>query len=164
MQQAKIQQNRQSILITAQKIARVDIAMDQSLAMENAQHGEELTQQQQHFAATKHQLTLAPLLLNLPKAGSFLPLPHQPKRIQFLQQASEAWDQRVKHRLHRRPQLAKPLLRLRILKLPQCHRRIGGQHIGATPKLPLRCRGVCRQTLIQAVALSQQRADHKGIA
>ena len=121
MKQTKIQQNRQSILITAQKIARIDVAMDQSLAMENAQHGEELTQQQQHFAATKHQLTLAPLLLNLPKAGSFLPLPHQPERIQVLQQSSESWDQRVKHRLHRWPKLTKPVLRLRILKLPQCH-------------------------------------------
>ena len=124
MKQTKIQQNRQSILITAQKIARIDVAMDQSLAMENAQHGEELTQQQQHFAATKHQLTLAPLLLNLPKAGSFLPLPHQPERIQVLQQSSESWDQRVKHRLHRWPKLTKPVLRLRILKLPQCHWRI----------------------------------------
>ena len=70
------------------------------------------------------QLTLAPLLLNLPKAGSFLPLPHQPERIQVLQQSSESWDQRVKHRLHRWPKLTKPVLRLRILKLPQCHWRI----------------------------------------
>jgi hypothetical protein len=81
LKQTKIQQNRQPILIAAKKVAGIDIAMDQPLAVENAQHGQELTQQQQHFTATKHELTLTPLLLDLPKAGPFLPLPHQPERV-----------------------------------------------------------------------------------
>jgi hypothetical protein len=121
LKQTKIQQNRQTILIAAKKVAGIDVAMDQSLAMQNAQHWKQLAQQQQHFAATKHELTLTPLLLDLPKAGSFLPLPNQPERIQFLQQSTEAWNQRVEDGLHRRPQLAKPVLCVGILKLPQCH-------------------------------------------
>ena len=53
---------------TAKKVAGIDIAMDQSLSMQNAQHWKQLAQQQQHFAATEHELTLTPLLLDLPKA------------------------------------------------------------------------------------------------
>jgi hypothetical protein len=53
--------------------------------MQNAQHWKQLAQQQQHFAAAEHELSLTPLLLDLPKAGSLLPLPDQPERIQFLQ-------------------------------------------------------------------------------
>ena len=124
MKQTKIQQNRQTILIAAKKVAGIDVAMDQSLAMQNAQHWKQLAQQQQHFAATKHELTLTPLLLDLPKAGSFLPLPHQPERIQFLQQSSEAWNQWMKNRLHRRPKMTKPVFRIGILKLTQCHWRV----------------------------------------
>ena len=113
--------------------------MDQSLAMENGQHREDLTQQQQHLTAPEDQLTLAPLLLDLPKAGTFLPLPHQPKRIQLLQQPSKTGDQGMQHRLHRRPKLAKPVLRFGILKLPKGDGRLGSQHVGAPPKLSLRC-------------------------
>ena len=102
-QQTEIQQHRLAITIAAQQIGGGEIPMDQLLAMQHYQYGQELTQQQQHLASTEDQLTVAAGSQQLAVGAAPLPFAHQPKGALGLNRRPKAGYLGMEHPLQTGP-------------------------------------------------------------
>jgi len=65
LKQAKVDQHWQTVLVAPEQISWIEITMDQLLSVQHSQRWQQLTQKQQHFPRTEHQLPLQTLLLDL---------------------------------------------------------------------------------------------------
>ena len=111
--------------------------MDQLLAMQHDQYGQELTQQQQHLASTEDQLTVAAGSQQLAVGAAPLPFAHQPKSPFHLNRRPKAGYLGMEHPLQTGPKLADPLLVPLRCDPAQYHRGLRCQAVRAEPKAPL---------------------------
>ena len=97
LQQAEIQQHWKAVLITAQQVAGIDVAMHELKTVQHGEGRQQLAQQQQHLSSSEHELTLQALLLDLAEAGALLPVTQQPETSLLLQERTEAGNLWMHH-------------------------------------------------------------------
>ena len=111
--------------------------MDQLLAMQHYQYGQELTQQQQHLASTEDQLAVAAGSQQLAVGAAPLPFAHQPKGPFHLNRGPKAGYLGMEHPLQTGPKLADSLLVPLRSDPAQHHRGLRCQAVCTEPKAPL---------------------------
>ena len=161
--QAEIQQHRQAIAVTAHQVGRGQIAMQQVLAMEGCDHGQQLAQQQQHLPGAEHQLAFLAGGEQVLVGGAPQPLAHQPEVVGVAEGRAEAGQLGVEQPLQPPPELAGPLLILIGPDLTKGDGGIGGQLITGQPESPLGNGPIAGggQRFLQAVTVADQLAGFR---
>ena len=104
---AEINQHRQAIAVAAQQVGGAEVAVHQLLAVQHRQHRQQLAQQQQHLAGTKHQLPCGPGLEQLLVGATCLPFAHQPQPLGRLDRRPHARHLGMEHPLQPAPALTR---------------------------------------------------------
>ena len=94
--------------------------------MQYGQHRQQLAQQQQHLAGTKHQLALGTGLQQQLVGAAGLPLAHQPQTLLGLNGRPEPGHLGMEQPLQPAPEQARPSRIDGWAQQPQGHRRLGG--------------------------------------
>ena len=161
LDQAEIQQHRQTVTVTSQQVAGIDISMHQTATVDHRQQWQGLPQQQQHLPCTEDHLTLAALTEDQAVGLSLLPVPHRPEAVVGLQQLTAARQLGMQQGLQPWPGLLKPLTGLGTLNLADHQGGVSGQGVQGTPKATLD--GIAlAQGFFQAVTLRQDGTGTQG--
>ena len=144
---AEVEQNGETVTVAAQQIRRAEVAVEQILAVQGREHGQQLAQQQQDLAGPEHQLALGPGRQELGIGAAHLPLPHQPEVIPRRDRRAEARHLGMEHPLQAHRDRPRPLLVELGAEAPQGNRRLAGQGVCALPQLPLARPGLAEPAL-----------------
>jgi hypothetical protein len=154
---AEIQEHRLAIPIPAQQIGRCQIPVEQVLAVERHQHGEQLAKEKQHFPRAKHQLALLTGGQQLLVGASRLPLAHEPEILALADRRTHPGHLGMQHPLEPGPELASLLLMAAGPQPPHGRRGIGSEGIAGLPEIPLGATA-CAERAFQAIATANQLA------
>jgi hypothetical protein len=154
---AEIQEHRLAIPIPAQQIGGCQIPVEQVLAVERHQHGEQLAKEKQHLPRSKHQLALLTGGQQLLIGASGLPLAHEPEIFALADRRTHPGHLGMQHPLEPGPELAGLLLMAAGPQPTHCSRGIGSQGIAGLPEIPLGATAFA-EGAFQAIAPANQLA------